>query len=332
MELIQLNPLKTPVSRIGLGTWAIGGSMWGGSDEIESIKTIISALERGINLIDTAPVYGFGLSEEIVGKAIEQYGHRDRIIIATKVGLEWQNKKIFRNSSPERIRKEIDESLKRLRTDYIDIYQIHWPDPLVPFEETAKTMLSLLNEGKIRAIGVSNYSTDEMQQFMRFAPIHTSQPPYNLFEREIERDILPFNEGHKIVTLAYGSLCRGLLSGRMRLDTQFSGDDIRKLDPKFRAPLFEEYVDAVDALNKFAQHEYGKNVLALAVRWILDRGRTIALWGARHPAQLQKVDDILEWNIDKEAMHKIDSILNEYVKHPVGPEFMAPPTREKLKA
>lgn len=328
MDVIQLNPLKTPVSRIGLGTWAIGGSMWGGSDEIESIKTIIAALDRGINLIDTAPVYGFGLAEEIVGKALEQYGHRDRIIIATKVGLEWQGKKIVRNSSPKRIRQEIEDSLKRLQTDYIDIYQIHWPDPLVPFEETAKTMLSLMDEGKIRAIGVSNYSAEEMQQFMLAAPIHTSQPPYNLFEREVEKEVLPFTEKFNIVTLAYSSLCRGLLSGRMRLDTQFSGDDIRNIDPKFRAPRFEEYLDAVDALNQFAQHAFGKDVLALAVRWVLDRGRTIALWGARHPAQLQKIDEVLEWNIDKEDMKKIDAIIEQNIKDPIGPEFMAPPTRD----
>lgn len=331
MEMIQITPLKLQASRIGLGTWAIGGSMWGGSDEIESIKTIISAFERGINLIDTAPVYGFGLSEEIVGKAVKEYGHRDRLIIATKVGLDWHGKKVFRNSSPERIRHEIEESLKRLRTDYIDIYQIHWPDPLVPFEETAKIMASLLEEGKIRAIGVSNFSSSQMEEFMRGAPIHTSQPPYNLFERDIEKNILPFTEEHNIVTLAYGSLCRGLLSGRMRLDTQFNGDDIRKSDPKFSAPRFEEYLDAVDALDKFAQHEYGKDVLALSLRWILDRGRTIALWGARHPVQLEELDDVMEWNIDKEAMQKIDAILTEYVKDPIGPEFMEPPMREKVK-
>lgn len=330
MEKVHINPLKIQASRICLGTWAIGGWMWGGTDESNSIKTILSALDLGINMIDTAPVYGFGVSEEIVGKAIEQSGKREHIILATKVGLEWKdNNKVFRNASPKRIRKEIEDSLKRLRTDYIDIYQVHWPDPTVPMEETAKTMLALLDEGKIRAIGVSNFSPKQMQEFMKIAPIHTSQPPYNLFERGIESDVLPFTETNKIVTLAYGSLCRGLLSGKMRLDTIFSGDDLRKHDPKFSAPRFEEYLDAVEELDKFAKHEYEKNVLALAVRWVLDRGRTIALWGARHPQQLQAVKEVMDWNLDAEAMKKIDMILDKHIKDPIGPEFMAPPTHSK---
>ena len=140
MEKIQIPDVKKDVSRICLGTWAIGGWMWGGTDEQESIKTIHQALDLGINMIDTAPVYGFGKSEEIVGKALQQYGRRENIILATKVGLEWKDGKVFRNSSPQRIMQEIDDSLKRLQTDYIDIYQIHWPDQSVPFEETAQAL------------------------------------------------------------------------------------------------------------------------------------------------------------------------------------------------
>ena len=164
MEYTIISGTQMNVSRVALGTWAIGGWMWGGSDEAESIRTIHSALDNGINLIDTAPVYGFGVSEETVGKAIEQRGRREDVFIATKVGLEWHDGSISRNSSRDRIRQEIKDSLRRLRTDYIDIYQVHWPDPAVPIEETARTMRALYKEGLIRAIGVSNYSPEQMEQ------------------------------------------------------------------------------------------------------------------------------------------------------------------------
>ncbi len=327
METIKVSPLKIDVSRICLGTWAIGGWMWGGTEEQESIKTIHAALDRGINVIDTAPVYGFGVSEEIVGKALQQYGHRDRIVISTKVGLEWKNNQVFRNSTPERIRKEIEDSLKRLQTDYIDIYQIHWPDPLVPFAETAQAVLSLLKQGKIRAIGVSNYSVAQMDEFRKTAPISVSQVPYNLFEREIEKEILPFTEKNNIVTLAYGALCRGLLAGKITSDTKFVGDDLRKNDPKFQMPRLRQYLNAVTALQDFAQKNYQKSILALSVRWILDQGNTIALWGARHPEQISAVDDVMGWSLDAAALKQIDKILKENITDPVGPEFMMPPTR-----
>jgi aryl-alcohol dehydrogenase-like predicted oxidoreductase len=324
METIQISNLKTPASRICLGTWAIGGWMWGGTDDQESIKTIHKALELGINTIDTAPVYGFGKSEEVVGAALKQFGNREKIILATKVGLEWKNGKVFRNSSRQRIIQEIDDSLRRLQTDYIDIYQIHWPDASVSFAETATSLLELMNSGKIRAIGVSNFSPQQMQEFHKYAPIHTSQPPFNLFERAIENEILPFTEKAGIVTLAYGSLCRGLLSGKMNSSTTFSGDDLRKADPKFQQPLFQEYLDAVSALNDFAKSNYKKNVLAFAVRWILDKGHTIALWGARHPTQLENINEVMGWSLDENAILQIDKLITQHVKTPVGPDFMAP--------
>jgi len=327
METIQISSIKLPASRICLGTWAIGGWMWGGTDEKESIDTILAALNLGINMIDTAPVYGFGVSEEIVGKALQKYGQREKVILATKVGLEWRDDKIVRNSSPERIRKEIEDSLKRLQTDYIDLYQIHWPDPKVPFADTAATMLSLLKEGKIRAIGVSNYSPAQMDEFRKITEIQASQPPYNLFEREIDKEIFPYTEKNHITTLAYGSLCRGLLTGKMKPDTQFTGDDLRKNDPKFKMPRFQEYLNAVKALQEFAQKNYGKNVMALAERWILDKGHTVALRGARNPEQIQSAKEAMGWKLDANAMQQIDRILQDNIKNPVGPEFMAPPER-----
>ena len=160
VELAEIPGTSLRVSRIAIGTWAIGGWMWGGTDEAESVSTIRAALEHGINVIDTAPVYGFGRSEEIVGKAIAEGGLRSRVAIATKAGLEWRDGKVFRNASRARIMREIEDSLRRLRTDHIDIYQVHWPDPLVAIEETAEAMHALYEEGKIGAIGVSNFSIE----------------------------------------------------------------------------------------------------------------------------------------------------------------------------
>src|SRR5438270_10251649 len=217
--VIPGTPLQ--VSRITLGTWAIGGWMWGGTDEAESIATIRAAFEHGINIVDTAPVYGFGRSEEIVGKAIAEGRLRSDVMIATKAGLQWEDGKVSCNASRARIMAEVEDSLRRLRTDYIDIYQVHWPDPLVTIEETAEAMNALFEQGKIRAIGVSNFSVLQMERFRRVAPLHVLQPPYNLFERGIERSLLPYCQKNKIATLGSGALCRGLLSGRMQANTVF---------------------------------------------------------------------------------------------------------------
>ena len=318
-------PLK--VSRIALGTWAIGGWMWGGSDERESVSAIHAALEQGINVIDTAPVYGFGRSEEIVGKALAERGLRSRAIIATKAGLEWRDGKVFRTASRARIRRELEDSLRRLGTDYIDVYQVHWPDPIVPIEETAETMGTLYKQGMIRAIGVSNFSVEQMERFRRVAPLHVLQSPYNLFERGIEAEILPYCRKHNIAVLGYGALCRGLLSGRMRADTAFGGDDLRKSDPKFQQPRFPHYLAAARRLDQLAHVRYGKQVIHLAVRWMLDQGVTVALWGARKADQLQPVAGVAGWSLDDGTRTRINRILAETITDPVGPEFMAPPSR-----
>ena len=327
MEHATLPGTSLEVSRVALGTWAIGGWMWGGTDEAESIATIRAAVEHGIDVIDTAPAYGFGRSEEIVGKALAEGGLRSRVLIATKVGLEWQQGQVFRNASRARILKEVEDSLRRLRTDRIDIYQVHWPDPLVRIEETAEAMRTLLAQGKIRAIGVSNFSVAQMERFRRVAPLHVVQPPCNLFERSIETDILPYCRKNNIATFGYGALCRGLLSGRMRADSKFEGDDLRRGDPKFQEPRFAQYLTAVEGLDRLAQQRFGKRVIDLAIRWMLDAGITTALWGARHPGQLLSVDEVSGWHLDAPAMAQIDRILRETVTDPVGPEFMAPPAR-----
>jgi len=327
MERSAIAGTALRVSPVAIGTWAIGGWMWGGTDETESISTIRAALDHGINVIDTAPVYGFGRSEEIVGKAIAEGRLRDRVVIATKVGLEWRDGSVFRNASRDSIMREVEDSLRRLRTDHIDIYQVHWPDPLIAIEETAAAMQTLLRQGKIRAIGVSNFSLEQMQRFRRVAPLHVLQSPYNLFEREIEADLLPYCRKNNIATFGYGALCRGLLSGRMRSNTAFTGDDLRRTDPKFREPRFAQYLSAVQRLDQLAQERFGKHIIQLAVRWMLDQGITTALWGARHPGQLEPVDEVTGWRLDAATKVEIDRILRETIADPVGPEFMAPPAR-----
>lgn len=328
MEFVAIAGTNLKASRIGLGTWAIGGLEWGGTDERESIRTIHAAMDKGITLIDTAPIYGFGRSEEIVGKALADSGQREKVVIATKVGLEWKGQDVTRNSSRARILNELEDSLKRLQTSHIDIYQVHWPDGGVPLEETAETLAQLLRQGKIRAIGVSNFSPQEMDRFRAAAPLHALQPPYNVFEREIERDVLPYARRHNLATLTYGALCRGLLSGRISADTKFSGDDLRQVDPKFQPPRFGQYLEAVDRLVRFARERYGRSVLELAIRWLLDQpGVSIALWGARHPQQLTPLENLFGWKLDADELQNIDRIVHDSVKDPAGLEFLAPPVR-----
>jgi len=324
MEFVDIPGTQLRVSRVALGTWAMGGWMWGGTDERESVKTIWAALDQGINLIDTAPAYGSGMSEKLVGRAISVAGLRSRAVIATKVGVEMRDGKAYRNATRERIHREIDDSLRRLRTHYIDIYQVHWPDPLVPIEETAEALRGLYELGKIRAIGVSNFSVEQMERFRRVAPIHVLQPPYNLFERAIEEQILPYCRANNIATFGYGALCRGLLSGRMQIDTTFEGDDLRRTDPKFQSPRFAQYLAAVRELDQLARDRFNRRVIQLAVRWMLDRGISAALWGGRHPEQLEPALGVAGWKLDAAALTRINQILSRTITDPVGPEFMAP--------
>jgi len=330
MEQISLGNSSLKTSRIGLGTWAIGGWMWGGTSEAESIATIRAAVDRGITLIDTAPAYGFGRSEELVGKALAQGGLRDGVQIATKVGLNWRDGSVYRDSRPVRIRTEIEDSLRRLRTDVIDLYQVHWPDLETPLAETARTLEDLRRAGKIRAIGVSNYSPAQLDTFRAIAKLDAVQSPYNLFEREIDADVLPYARHTRLAVLSYGALCRGLLSGRMTATTTFEGDDLRKVDPKFQSPRFQQYLAAVEELRRMARERFGKSVLALALRWVLDQGPTIALWGARRPEQLEPLAEVDGWHLDEGTRREIDAILARNVTDPVSPAFMAPPVKRPV--
>jgi aryl-alcohol dehydrogenase-like predicted oxidoreductase len=323
------------VSRIGLGTWAIGGQEWGAVPDEAAVATCLSALEHGTNFIDTAPIYGHGRAEEIVGKAICAHGRREDFYIATKTGLEWNAFGVFSNSTEARIREELEESLRRLGTEYIDLYQIHWPDPLVPIAETAALLAGFVREGKVRALGVSNFSIAQMEEFRSVAPLASDQPPYNLFERQIDEatlhgeGILPWCKANGVAVLCYSSLCRSLLAGRVHRGMKLNAGDIRSVDPKFQEPRFSEYMTAVERLGNFAGERYGKTVLELAVRWVLDRpGVSVALWGAKRPEQLDAVDGVFGWKLDAEAMAEIDRIVAESVTDPVGPEYLTPQVRE----
>ena len=198
----------------------------------------------------------------------------------------------------------------------------------------AQALLDLQRAGKIRAIGVSNYSIEAMERFRRVAPLAVAQPPLNPFEREAQDDIIPWCRSNGIATLTYGALCRGLLTGTINVNTRFEGDYLRKTDPKFLPPRFAQYTRAVDRLRQFGQKKYGKGVLELAVRWVLDQpGVSVALWGARHPGELAPLHDVMGWKLDSEALAHMDTVVAESVHDPVGPEFMAPPeqTPEQMR-
>ena len=316
------------VSRIGLGTWAIGGLDWGAVPDDVAVATCLGAIERGINLIDTAPIYGHGRSEEIAGKAIRAHGRREAFFIATKAGLEWNERGVFANSTAGRLRQEIEASLRRLGTDYIDLYQVHWPDTLVPVAETAALLAGFQREGKVRALGVSNFSVAQMREFRSVVPLVSNQLPYNLFERRIDEEILPWCAANGVAVLTWSTLCRSLLGGRIKRGMTFDEKDIRHVDPKFQEPRFSQYMTAIERLAAFAQEHYGKTVLELAARWVLDRpGISVALWGARRPDQLDAVRGVLGWKLDAGAMAEIDRIVEESVTDPVGPEYLTPSVR-----
>ena len=326
VETTKLRDVPIAASRVGLGTWAMGGVQWGGADDDESVRTIHAALDLGVNVIDTAPAYGFGHSEKVVGRAIAERGGRDRVILATKLGLERHGDGLYRNSSREHVMRAVEDSLANLQTDYLDLYQVHWPDPRTPYEETASALLELQRAGKIRAIGVSNYSVEAMEAFSKVAPLSTAQPPLNLFERDSQGTVLPWCVDHGVGALTYGALCRGLLTGTIDRSTKFEGDDLRKVDPKFQPPRFAQYLEAASLLERYARQRYDKSLLAFAVRWVLDQpGVSIALWGARHPHELDPIDEIMGWNLDAEALAYVDEAITHAVRDPVGSEFMAPP-------
>jgi methylglyoxal reductase len=281
-------------SAVGLGTWAIGGWMWGGTDEAESIAAIQASLDAGVTLIDTAPAYGLGRSEEIVGKALT--GRRDKAVIATKCGLVWHTEKgkhffdqdgkpVHRYLGRDSIIHEVEESLRRLGTDYIDLYITHWQDPTTPIEETVAALEELKKAGKIRAIGASNVNRSELEQYIATGSLDAIQERFSMIDREIEADLLPLTIKNGVSTLSYSSLALGLLSGTIGPDRVFSGDDQRKDNPRFSVANRQKAKDFSEAIRSVAER-YGASIAQAVIAWTLAQpGVTFGLCGARNPAQ-----------------------------------------------
>ena len=281
-------------SAVGLGTWAIGGWMWGGTDEAQSIAAIQASIDAGVTLIDTAPAYGLGRSEEIVGKALA--GRRDKAVVATKCGLVWHTRKgthffdqdgkpVHRYLGRDAIIHEVEESLRRLGTDYIDLYITHWQDATTPVEETVRALEELKQAGKIRAIGASNVSGSELRQYIETGSLDAIQERFSMIDRGIEAELLPLTLANGVSTLSYSSLALGLLSGAIGPDRVFSGDDQRKDNPRFSVANRQKARDFSDAIRPVAER-HGASIAQVVIAWTLAQpGVTFALCGARNPEQ-----------------------------------------------
>lgn len=305
-------------SAVGLGTWAIGGWMWGGTDEQESIAAIQSSLDAGVTLLDTAPAYGLGRSEEIVGKALK--GRRDKAIIATKCGLVWHTQRgqyffdqgtqpVHRYLGRDAIMHEVDESLRRLNTDYIDLYITHWQDPTTPIEETARALEDLRTAGKIRSIGASNVSADELKAYIATGFLDAIQEKFSMIDREIETELLPLTQANNVSTLSYSSLALGLLAGTMDAERTFSGDDQRKDNPRFSKANRLKISSFVEGIRAVADRHQA-SIAQIVIAWTLTQpGVTFALCGARNPAQALENAKAGTIRLDQHDLDVIDTTI-----------------------
>ena len=305
MNMKKLGNSDLEITALGLGTWAIGGGgwefSWGSQDDRDSVAVIVRALELGINWIDTAPVYGLGHSEEIVGSAIKEYGEKP--IVATKCGLTWDaGRNILRNLKKDSVRAEVEASLKRLQLDVIDLYQIHWPDPDENIEEAWEAVAALVQEGKIRYAGVCNFNVEQLRRAQKIHPVTSLQPPYSMLERDIEKKILPFCEANNIGVVAYSPMQKGILTDKFtrHFVKSLPEDDHRiALDPNFREPRLGANLGLGGALRGLAATRNVK-VAQLAVAWILRRPEvTAAIVGARRTSQIE------------ETIRAVDCIISE---------------------
>jgi aryl-alcohol dehydrogenase-like predicted oxidoreductase len=310
------------VSVIGFGAWAIGGRWWGGNNEKDSFEAIKVAMDSGINFIDTAPVYGKGLSESIVGRAIK--GKRDKMVIATKCGLIWDKKNgmyfldyspgepVYRYLGRKSIEKELEASLKRLGTDYIDVYQTHWQDPTTPIEETMTTLLNLKDKGKIRAIGVSNISISEIKEYSKFGKLNVDQENYSILDRRIEEGLLPWCSENYVSVLAYSPTSKGLLTGKLDPGRVFKGDDSRIGDPRYSPENIKKTNYLLQKFIKPVADKHNAAIGNVAVAWLLKDPIVVALCGARNRQQSEeniKAGDIL---LDSSDMELIIDFINNY--------------------
>ena len=310
METTILGTTGLEVSRIAFGTWQLGGD-WGGFDELRAVDAIRHARELGITLFDTAQAYGFGASEGLLGRVLvnELGRNRDELVIATKGGLRMTDGGMVRDSSPAWLRRGVEDSLRALGLDHVDIYQVHWPDPDVPFEESAGELQALVDEGKIRHVGVSNFDVTEMAEFSRTRPVETLQPPYHLFRRDIEADVLPYAREHDIGVLVYGPLAHGLLAGALDAHTRFAPDDWRAHSPMFQGDVYSRNLATVRALDRFAR-ERGHTVAQVAVAWTLAHPAVhVAIVGARSPDHIAESVEALDVELDADDRDEIERIM-----------------------
>jgi aryl-alcohol dehydrogenase-like predicted oxidoreductase len=310
VDSTRLGMTDLHVFPIAFGTWQLGGD-WGNFDEHEAIAAIRHARELGIDLFDTAQAYGFGASERLLGRALgdELNHHRDDVVIATKGGLRMTSQGVVRDSSAEWLRSGVEQSLRALGVDHIDIYQVHWPDPDVPFAETAGALQELVEEGKIRHAGVSNFSTNQMAAFARTRPVETLQPAYHLFRREFEDDVASYIREHDIGVLVYGPLAHGLLAGTMDERTRFADDDWRAHSPLFQGDTFRNNLATVRELDRFAR-ERGQTVSQLAIAWTLAHTAVdVAIVGARRATHIEDSVGAAGLKLSDEDLDDIDRIM-----------------------
>ncbi len=326
MEMRKLGNSDVEVSAISMGAWAIGGWMWGEQDESEAIAAIEKSLELGITSIDTAAIYGFGKSEEIIGKVISGK-KRESIQILTKYGLRWDSDEgvmrweyhdkdgklvqIRKNSRKESVILECENSLRRLGTDYIDLYQCHWPDVEIPIEETMSAIDQLLKDGKILAAGVCNYTVEQMEAAKKCLPLAASQPPYSMVNRGIEKDLIPYCQQHNIAVLPYSPLQRGLLTGKITMDTKFPPDDHRSENAFFKPANRRKVIDLLDKIRPIAE-AHNSTLAQLVISWTMDRpGITTVLVGARNSKQAEENAAAACIKLTENETSQINSLLDE---------------------
>jgi aryl-alcohol dehydrogenase-like predicted oxidoreductase len=328
METVTLGMTDLKVSCIAYGAWELGGE-WGSFDENGAIATIRHARERGITLFDTAHAYGFGASERLIGRALRNDLDRRRgeVVIATKGGLRMTGSGLVRDSSGAWLRQGVEDSLRALGVDYIDLYQVHWPDPKVPRAETAGALDELVQEGKIRHVGVSNFDVAEMAEFAQTRPVETLQPPYSLLRREIETDVLAYTRTHDVGVLVYGPLAHGLLTGTMDERTTFAPDDWRGTNPSFNGETLRHNLDRVRDLQRFAREELGSSVSQLAVAWTLANPAVqVAIVGAQRAQHVDQAITASELHLGDDALAHIDRIMADATAF-TGPSPDQMPTR-----
>jgi len=315
MQTRKLGDTELRLTTVGLGTWAIGGPWqfgWGPQDDNEAVAAVLKAIDLGINWIDTAAIYGCGHSEELVGKALKQTSIRP--IVATKCGLLWNEKREKVNClKPESIRNECHDSLKRLGIDTIDLYQIHWPEPDNDIERAGEELTRLHKQGKIRYIGLSNFSIAQIERIRKVVPIASLQPPYSMIRRDAEKELLPYCAKNKIGVVAYSPMSRGLLTGkfsRKHLAT-LAIDDHRLQSGEFREPMLSVNLEFVEKLKPIAQ-KARKTVAQLAIAWVLRKPEiTAAIVGARKPSQIAETAPAADWNLSQGEIAEIEIMLAE---------------------